>query len=115
MPKRIENYAETTELGPLSGVIDDVLRSLRISGSLLLHESYAPPWAIAIPTADGLESLLGISPGVRPLAFHLVEFGHCELTPEGGEPLLLTAGELVICFGGQAHGLSKDRRQSNRS
>jgi len=109
MLETTENYAQTTAIDPLSGAIDDALRSLRISGSLLLRESYAPPWSIAIPSADGLGGLLGVSPGVRAVAFHLVEFGHCEITPEGGEPMLLTAGEMVICFGGQTHRLSQGK------
>src|SRR4030065_480518 len=49
-----DKFAETTEFDQISGVIDDTLRSLRISGSLLLREAYAPPWSIAIPDTDRL-------------------------------------------------------------
>ena len=70
-------FADTTDTGPLNAVLDDALRSLRISGSLLLRETYAPPWAIAIPGAAELGVLLEVGAGVRVVAFHLVEFGHC--------------------------------------
>lgn len=87
-------------------LMDDVLRSLRISGSLLLRESYAPAWAVAIPGADKLGALMRVAPRSRVVAFHLVEFGHCELRPNGAERCTLTAGDLAICFGGMPHRLS---------
>ena len=97
------NYADTTDSDSLNAVLDDALRSLRISGSLLLRETYAPPWAIAIPGAAELGVLLGVGAGVRVVAFHLVEFGHCEIKPEHTEGTLLKAGEMAVCFGGEAH------------
>lgn len=109
MLRNIEEFAETTVIGVMSDVIDDALRSLHISGSLLLREAYAPPWAIAIPSADKLASLLGVKTGTRVVAFHLVEFGHCEVQPDGLGSITLTAGELVVCFGGEAHRLSQGK------
>lgn len=103
------DFAETTDFSLLSSVIDDTLRSLRISGSLLLRESYAPPWSIAIPAADALAVLLKVDSGIRVVAFHLIEFGHCAIQLQGGEEILLTAGEMAICFGGSAHRLSQGK------
>lgn len=86
-------------------VFDDTLRSLRISGSLLLRESYTPPWAIRIPNDSELAKVLQTAPGTRVVAFHLVEFGQCAVRPEGQAEIPLNAGRMVICFGGQAHEL----------
>ncbi|MCB1874967.1 MAG: AraC family transcriptional regulator [Chromatiales bacterium] len=86
-------------------VFDDTLRSLRISGSLLLRESYTPPWAIRIPNDSELAKVLQTAPGTRVVAFHLVEFGQCAVRPEGQAEIPLSAGRMVICFGGQAHEL----------
>jgi AraC-like DNA-binding protein len=109
MLRNIKEFAGTTDIGVISDVLDDALRSLRISGSLLLREAYAPPWAIAIPSADKLASLLGVKTGTRVVAFHLVELGHCEVQPDGLDSITLTAGELVVCFGGEAHRLSQGK------
>lgn len=103
------SFAKTTTQLAAIGVIDDTLRSLRISGNLLLRESYAAPWAIAIPPHDELGALLELPGDTRAVAFHLVEFGHCELKPEGADGVLLTAGDMAICFGGQAHRVAAGR------
>lgn len=103
MLKKTNKFADTTEISPYGGVLDDTLRSLRINGSLLLRDDYAAPWAVAVPRADELAALLDLPDGTRVVAFHLVEFGHCEVKPERAEGMLLKAGDMVICFGGAAH------------
>jgi AraC-like DNA-binding protein len=104
-----EKFAETTDISEESSVIDDALLALRIRGSCLLRETYATPWAIAIPDGKGLAQLLGLKQEASVIAFHLIEFGHCELRPEGHAPLSLRAGELAICFGGTAHRIAAGR------
>lgn len=86
-------------------VLSDVLDSLEICGSLLLHESYTAPWAISVPEAEQLGNLLGVQTGTRAVAFHLVERGYIELTSpqQGVEPMVVEAGEMVVCFGGSPH------------
>jgi len=105
MPNTANNFAGTTDIHRLSSVIDDALRSLRISGSLLLRETYASPWSIAIPNAEKLAALLDVTSPIRVVAFHLIEFGHFAIKPEGGDEVVLNAGEMIICFGGDAHRL----------
>lgn len=115
MFKAAEVFAETTDTGSDGDVVADTLRSLRISGSVLLREAYSPPWAITIPAADRLAALLGVDAGVRVVAFHLVEFGHCEIEPEGGERILLKAGEMLICFGGTAHRIFQGKARQTQA
>lgn len=109
MLENAESFADPTVAHRVSDVIDEALRSMRISGSLLLREAYAPPWSIAIPDSGRLAALLGKDSGVHVVAFHLVEFGHCTITPEGGNGILLTAGEMAICFGGTDHRISEGK------
>ena len=109
MPETTEYFAETTDKSYLISVLDDSLFSLRIQGSVLLREAYAPPWSIAIPDRTQLAPLLGAADGAQVVAFHLVEFGHCTLQPKGGQPVLLKAGEMAICFGGSAHRLGQGK------
>ncbi len=115
MLETTDNFAVPTDIGLVSGVIDDALRSLRISGSLLLRETYAAPWCIAIPDAERLATLLDVNSAVRVVAFHLVEFGHCGIQPEGGDEVPVRAGEMVICFGGAAHRLSQGMSSQTQS
>jgi len=99
--------ADTTFHSLESDVLDDALRSLHISGSVLLREVYEPPWAVAVPDSSDLATLLNTGKSILVVAFHLVEFGHCEIVTDGGETQHLKAGEMVICFGGTSHQLSQ--------
>lgn len=103
-------FAKTTEKAGTHGVVDDALRSLRITGSLLLRERYAAPWAVAMPDAKALGKLLILPTGVRAVAFHLVEFGHCEVVCDGADPVVLKAGDMAVCFGGAAHRIAAGKR-----
>jgi len=109
MINSLNSFAKTTASSEISGVLDDALRSLRIRGSVLLRETYAAPWAIAIPDALALARLLDVPRDTRVVAFHLVEFGHCEIHPEGGDRTLLTAGEMALCVGGVGHRIAAGR------
>jgi AraC-like DNA-binding protein len=102
-------FAKATSGASTVGILDDALRSLRISGTLLLRESYSTPWAIAIPRGDQLGTLLGLRHDTRAVAFHLVEFGHCEIKADGTNAMLLTAGDMAICFGGGMHRIAAGR------
>lgn len=109
------SFAKATGHASTVGILDDTLRSLRISGSLLLRDNYSAPWAIAVPRGDELGALLGLQDDTRAVAFHLVEFGHCEIKPESADSLLLTAGEMAICFGGAAHRIAAGRSSQAQS
>ena len=91
--------------------LSDVLGSLRICGSLLLHESYTAPWAISLPKAEQLAQHLGVQPGTKVVPFHLVERGYIEVTTTDDlsdkSPLIVEAGEMVVCFQGAAHQIAQ--------
>jgi len=59
-----KNNAETTD-NIHYDVLSDVLSSLRVSGSILLNEDYASPWAIAIPNAERLRTALQAQTGAH--------------------------------------------------
>ncbi len=107
MSKSTLNYAETTDIADYSEVLSDVLKSLRISGSLLINEDYAAPWGVSIPDADSLRGFMKLGRGVQVVAFHFVKRGYIEITHTGKEQIIIEAGEIAICFGGIAHQLSQ--------
>lgn len=101
-------------------ILSNVLDSLDICGSLLLHESYAAPWAISVPDAEMLGKLFDTQPGTRVVAFHLVERGYVEMNSyargsSGPDSLAVEAGEMVICFSGAPHQLSQGTNPPNIS
>lgn len=98
--------------GRADDLLSSALRSLHISGTLLLREVYSSPWAVAIASADALMPLLDVKPGTRVVAFHLVEFGHCEVQTASGATEILQAGEMVICFGGAEHRIGQGKPSS---
>ncbi len=89
-------------LDPLS----DLLRMLRVNGSLVLHDSYVPPWSVSIPHSGSLAQLAGFPATDRVVAFHLVQKGMLQLTPDGSVPIEVRTGDLCIAFGGHSHLLS---------
>jgi AraC-like DNA-binding protein len=94
---------KSRDLTHADDVLSSSLRALHVSGTLLLREAYSSPWAVTIPDAEALRAMFQVKPGTRVVAFHLVEFGHCEVQTAGGAAELLQAGEMMICFGGEAH------------
>lgn len=105
MPITTNKFADATSRIAGTDALDDALRSLHVSGSLLLREAYSSPFAIAIPDAGKLASILGARANTRVVAFHLVELGYCEIQPQTGKIMTLAAGEMVVCFGGSPHRL----------
>lgn len=99
-------FAVTTEIGALNTPFDDALDDLRISGSVLLHECYAPPWAIDIPDEDKLRAALGAERDVRIVPFHLVRAGAFDLLHEQVEPQRIDTDDVAICPSGAPHRMS---------
>ncbi len=109
MTNMTDLLTETTDVSRNSSVIGETLRGLRVGGSVLLRERYADPWAVSIPRGAELARLLRAGRGAEVVAFHLVEFGHCELHVGDAAPRLLLAGDLAVCFGGTAHSIGVGR------
>ncbi|MEQ1507612.1 MAG: cupin domain-containing protein, partial [Myxococcota bacterium] len=96
-------------MGPRPDALSSALEPLRISGSVVLHHSYAAPWAVDVPAADALVGLAGGERDARVVPFHLVERGGVVLETRSRR-LHLGPGELVACFGGHAHRLGQGDR-----
>ena len=87
-------------------LLTDVLNSMRIHGSTLLHEAYLAPWAISLPEDEKLGRLLSVEPGTRVVAFHLVQRGTMTFQSEE-QKISVEPGEVIICFGGSEHQISQ--------
>ena len=82
---------------------EEALQDLRISGSVMLHETYGGPWAIAVPEESALRKLAGAGPDVRVLPFHFVREGSFQLRHQGLTDTDVGTHEVAICPSGHAH------------
>lgn len=98
-----DSFAETTDLFPCDDVLSPMLDSMRITGTVLLAEEYAPPWSIAVPDAASLAAMVPNTDGARVVAFHLVLRGSVVLHLTASRSATAHAGEVFVCFGGMAH------------
>ncbi|HRE20522.1 MAG TPA: cupin domain-containing protein, partial [Rhabdaerophilum sp.] len=86
--------------------IDDALGELRVTGSVLLFESYEAPWAVRIEEEACLRGALGLADDTRVIPFHFVRSGQFNLDHGGATPMVVQAGEVAICPDGRPHRMS---------
>lgn len=89
-------------------LLDDVLSDLRISGAVLLHEQYAPPWAIDVPSGAELRAALGLGASERAMPFHLVRKGGFDFIFPGATTHV-GADHVAVCAGGSAHRMASGK------
>ena len=87
--------------------LDDAMEDLRVCGSVLLHETYGAPWAIAVPHETRLREVLGVGSDVRVLVFHFVRREGFELRIDGRDAVSIQTAEIAICTSGDAHLMSR--------
>lgn len=90
----------------MSTPFNDALDDLRISGNVLLHERYAPPWAIDIPSETVLRAALDAERDERIVPFHLVRAGAFDLHHEAAAPQCVETHDVAICPSGAPHRMS---------
>lgn len=88
---------------------ETALADLRISGSVLVHERYRAPWAIAVPDEAELRRLIGAGGESRVLPFHLVLDGAFDLNRSDERAERIGVNEVVILTRGVAHVMSNGK------
>lgn len=87
----------------------DAIKDLRISGSVLLQEAYAPPWAIDVPSEADLQKLMGIGRDMHVVPFHLVLAGCFDLSHARRRTIAVRTTEVAICPSGEPHRMHRGR------
>ena len=100
---------------PLDDIVSDVLKSLHVSGSVLLRKSYAAPWAISITDRQRINRILDIDETQQAVVFHIVEHGECLVKPGDANHVQLKTGEILISFGGHPHTISQGNAANTQS
>lgn len=76
-------------------VLSDILRAIRIQGSLYYRTAFSAQWAIVVPRAGSVAR------------YHMVTRGFCWVTVEGVEqPIRLESGDLIVIPHGAQHCLA---------
>ena len=78
-------------------VLSDILRAIRIQGSLYYRTAFSAQWAVVVPHAGSVAR------------YHMVSRGFCWVTVEGvAQPVRLESGDLIIIPHGAQHCIAND-------
>lgn len=87
--------------GTPTDVLSDVLKVVRLTGSIFLKGSFGVPWAVA-SSGRAIASML--QPGAKHVTmFHMVADGRLEVELPGEDPVALEAGDLMLLPFGNRH------------
>lgn len=81
----------------------DVLAQLRVSGAVVLRHRYKVPWAIDVPSAQELVTMLGVDTQATIVPFHIVTQGWLDYIPETGDKIRVATGQFIVCMNGNGH------------
>jgi len=87
--------------------LSDLLHAVKLNGALFLEAGFTAPWCVEVHPGYGAAEML------RPLNpvmfFHILTDGHCRVRlAEGGDPIELAAGDLILMPQGDTHLLGSD-------
>lgn len=85
--------------------LSDVLRAVRLTGSLFFDVHASEPWVAETPPADSIVG--GIFPGADHLvSYHVITRGTSWASVNGEQPIRLSSGDVVVFPHGDRHSMS---------
>lgn len=94
MPGAPRPMTETPE-DPVARLLEDVIGSIHLTGSMIVRAEFSEPWAYVSPPGEELLPLLGPGPE-NLILFHIIPEGRCQVRLPDGEALELEAGDTVV-------------------
>ena len=86
-------------------VLSDVLRTVRLTGTLFFPMETSSPWVDEVPAATTLAPI--VLPGAQHVvSYHIVTEGACWATLLGGRPVHLEAGDILVIPHGDPYAMS---------
>ena len=86
-------------------VLSDVLRTVRLTGAVFFPMETSSPWADEIPAASAFAQI--VLPGAQQVvSYHIVTEGVCWAALQGGSPIRLEAGDILVIPHGDAYVMS---------
>lgn len=82
--------------------LSEILRGVRLSGAVFLRAELSAPWCVEVPAAHVIAQIL--MPSAEHIArYHLITEGRCVVKPDGGEPVTVEAGDIVLFPHDESH------------
>jgi AraC-like DNA-binding protein len=83
-------------------VLSEVLKSIRLDAAFFYNAEFTAPWSVREPRSEVVATQF--APGSRHMIiYHLVTEGRCAASLEGGKPIEIGSGDIVIFPHGDAH------------
>jgi AraC-like DNA-binding protein len=95
------------ETGYSMDVLSEVLRVVRLSGTIHFCGEFTQPWAFSTSPPGLLAARLGV-PGGSVTPFHVFVDGTCWVTPHGLAPTLIETGDVIVLPRGDQHVMGSD-------
>jgi AraC-like DNA-binding protein len=91
----------------LMDVLSDVLRTVRLSGSVFFTAEFSSPWALASPNGELLATI--VLPDAEHVSlFHILVEGQCVVECGQHGPIALDSGDVIVFPHGHAHTMRSD-------
>jgi AraC-like DNA-binding protein len=87
--------------------LSDVLRAVRLSGGVFLEAEFTAPWCVTSHITPEEARLFSINPD-HVISYHYVIEGELLVRPDGGEPVTVRAGEIVLLPHNDPHVLGSE-------
>ena len=85
--------------------LSDVLQAVRLTGAIFFDIRASEPWVAETP--EGRSIVAAMFPGSEHLvSYHVITHGQCWASVPGEEPMLLSAGDVIVLPHGDTHVLS---------
>jgi AraC-like DNA-binding protein/mannose-6-phosphate isomerase-like protein (cupin superfamily) len=83
-------------------VLSDVLKAMRLYGSVFFTAEFSTPWAVVSPNATLLATI--VMPDADHLSlFHILTEGECIVECDGGPAVTMQSGDVIVFPHGQPH------------
>jgi AraC-like DNA-binding protein len=111
LPQRPEppRAPEPALVGPVRDPLSDVLRTVRLRGSVFFMVDAAAPWMAAMPDGETMAPLI-LPDSQTAVSFHIIVKGSCWGGLLDAPPLVFEEGDIVVLPRGDGYFMSMPRR-----
>lgn len=89
----------------IADALSEVMKSVRMTGAVFFNVDAKAPWVVELPPRDVILPLI-LPDAEHLISYHIVVEGSCFAAVDGGDPIELHAGEVIVMAGGDPHVIS---------
>src|SRR5262245_64573744 len=83
-------------------VLSEVLKAIKLDAAFFYNAEFTAPWSVREPRSEVVASHFP-PVGGHVIIYHLITEGRCVASVEGGKPIGIASGDIVIFPHGDAH------------